>query len=144
MPTKEPADDRGVRVVGEIVFEFQEHEDGNWYSKIRPNIISTDIREIYKLGLICAVLQDTCKKKLGAIDTLIKTKQEITKIHNELVEEKQNAGSTDNAPVRNNTDDGIDIGGNDLSCPVVGDSKGHTKTKVVPDTEKYQTKLKGF
>lgn len=144
MSDETKADDIGRRVVGEIIFEFSEHEDGNWYSEIKPKILSTDIREIYKLGLICAVLQATCKEKLGYIDTLIKTKQEITKIHNELVEEKQNVRSTRNAPARSTDNDGINIGSNDLTGSTVANAHGSATTKVVPDTEKYQTKLKGF
>ena len=76
------------RLVGVIEFEFTEDTEGFWHSEVIPRFETNDIREIYKLGLIVAVLQDTCSKKLGYIDSLIKIKEEVLKVHNELVAEK--------------------------------------------------------
>ena len=76
------------RRVGVIEFEFTEDTEGFWHSEVTPRFETDDIREIYKLGLIVAVLQDTCSKKLGYIDSLIKIKAEVLKVHNELVAEK--------------------------------------------------------
>jgi len=69
---------------GKIVFEFLEDPEGSWYSKVEPVILpASDVRDTYKLALIVAVLQDTCKKKLDVIDSLIKEKSEIEALQKE-------------------------------------------------------------
>jgi hypothetical protein len=78
-------------VRGEIVLVFTEKEDGNWYSELRPKFVPTDIRDMYKLGLICASVQDHLKKNMAFMDTMIKTKAAVREIHNELVAEKKQA-----------------------------------------------------
>ena len=83
-------DHRPIRVIGTIEFEFSEHENGHWYSAIVPKIKSTVLRDIYKMALIVAVLQDTCKKKLDAIDRMIMNNKEIAEYHNMMLEEKKN------------------------------------------------------
>ena len=66
----------GLVMKGKVVFEFLEAPDGSWLSKITPVMLpAADIRDTYKLALIIAVLQDTCKKKLDVVDRLIKEKQ---------------------------------------------------------------------
>ena len=86
--TEDKTDIKEPRLVGVIEFAFTEDTEGFWHSEVTPQIETEDIREIYKLGLIVAVLQDTCQKKLGYIDAIIKTKAEVLKVHNELVAEK--------------------------------------------------------
>lgn len=66
----------GLVMKGKVVFEFLESPDGSWFSKITPVMLpAADIRDTYKLALIIAVLQDTCRKKLNVVDRLIKEKQ---------------------------------------------------------------------
>ena len=77
------------RVIGTVSFEFTEHDDGIWYSEIRPDINTTVVREVYKMALIVAVLQDTCKTKMDMIYRLIANNQEIAEYHNQMVEEKK-------------------------------------------------------
>jgi hypothetical protein len=79
------------RRVGKITFEFQKLMHGTWFSIVsEPRMYTSDIRSIYKMALITAVLQDTCKNKLGAIDRMIMNNQEIAEYHNMMVEEKKN------------------------------------------------------
>lgn len=78
-------------LVGVVVLHFLEDDEGMWYSELQEldqEKCRDDLRTVYKLALISAVLQDTLKTKLPAMDAIIKTNQEITKIHNELVEQK--------------------------------------------------------
>lgn len=77
--------------VGSITFDFLETSDGQWYSEVMPPRLKTsNIRSIYKMAMIVAVLQDTCKNKLNAIDRMILNNAEITEYHNAMVEEKKN------------------------------------------------------
>jgi hypothetical protein len=76
-------------VRGEVTLVFTEKEDGNWYSELRPKFVPTDIRDMYKLGLICASVQDHLQKNMAFMDTMIKTKAAVREIHNELVAEKE-------------------------------------------------------
>ena len=86
-------DPRPIRVVGEITIEFSEHEDGKWHSKITTPKLSTSVlRDIYKMALVVAVLQDTCVKKLDAIDRMITNNKEIAEYHNHMLAEKKNTG----------------------------------------------------
>ena len=79
--------------VGSITFDFLETSDSQWYSEVMPPRLKTsDIRSIYKMALIVAVLQDTCKNKLSAIDRMIMNNAEIAEYHNSIVEEKKNTG----------------------------------------------------
>lgn len=65
-------------VKGKVVFEFLESPDGSWFSKVTPVMLpAADIRDTYKLALIIAVLQDTCKKKLEIVDRLIKERSDL-------------------------------------------------------------------
>jgi len=82
------ADEKEGRVLANVTFKFIEMGENDWVSVLEPEIITDDLREVYKLSLICAVLQQTCKEKMTFMDQYIKTKQEIIKIHNELVSEK--------------------------------------------------------
>jgi hypothetical protein len=83
------ADDKiNPEVRGEITLLITEKEDGNWYSELKPKILCTEPRDMYKLALICASVQDHVQKNMAFMDTLIKTNEEVRKIHNELVEEK--------------------------------------------------------
>lgn len=77
------------RVVGKIVLEFTENTDGNWYCKVVPVMLALDIRDKYKLALVTADLQVHVNKTLGFVDTIIKTKAEVIKIHNDLVANKE-------------------------------------------------------
>ena len=88
---------RESRLVGTVTFEFEEQDDGQWYSIVVPKMMTTIIREVYKLALIVAVLQDTCKTKLAGIDRMIMNNKEIAEYHNMMVEEKKNkpAGGVD-------------------------------------------------
>jgi hypothetical protein len=91
-------DARPGRHIGSITFDFLQTSDGQWYSEVMPPKLKTsEIRAIYKMALIVAVLQDTCKNKLGAIDQMILNNKEIAEYHNMMVEEKKNKppGSVD-------------------------------------------------
>jgi len=71
-------------VKGKVVFEFLESPDGSWFSKVTPVMLpAADIRDTYKLALIIAVLQDTCKKKLEIVDKLIKEKSYLEEMERE-------------------------------------------------------------
>lgn len=79
------------RRVGKITFEFQELKSGTWISIVsEPKLHTSDIRSLYKMALITAVLQDTCKNKLANIDRMIMNNKEILEYHNMMVEEKKN------------------------------------------------------
>ena len=68
------SDEAKDRLIGQIIFEFTEDADGDWYSEISPEFKTEDLKEIYKLALITAVLQDTCKRRLAALDHLMRVK----------------------------------------------------------------------
>jgi len=71
-------------VKGKVVFEFLESPDGSWFSKVTPVMLpAADIRDTYKLALIIAVLQDTCRKKLEVVDRLIKEKSILEEMEQE-------------------------------------------------------------
>jgi hypothetical protein len=71
-------------VKGKVVFEFLESPDGSWFSKVTPVMLpAADIRDTYKLALIIAVLQDTCRKKLEVVDRLIKEKAILEEMEKE-------------------------------------------------------------
>ena len=77
--------------VGSTTFDFLEDSNGQWYSEVMPPRLKTSIvRSVYKMALIVAVLQDTCKNKLDAIDRMIMNNAEIAEYHNMMVEEKRN------------------------------------------------------
>jgi len=79
------------KLVGEVVLHFLEDDEGTWYSELQEldqEKCRGDLRSVYKLALITAVIQDTISKKLPAMDAIIKTNQEIQKIHNEMVAQK--------------------------------------------------------
>lgn len=84
-------DHRPIRVIGTVVFEFAEDENGTWHGTVSPDskVKSTVHRDIYKMALITAVLIDTCNKKLDAIDRMIMNNEEIKEYHNTMVAEKQ-------------------------------------------------------
>ena len=74
----------GMTLKGKVVFEFLEDPEGSWFSKVTPVVLPVaDVRDTYKLALMVAVLQDTCKKKLDIVDRLIKEKAEIEKLQEE-------------------------------------------------------------
>ena len=74
----------GLVMKGKVVFEFLEAPDGSWLSKITPVMLpAADIRDTYKLALIIAVLQDTCKKKLDVVDRLIKERSILEEMEQE-------------------------------------------------------------
>ena len=84
-------DHRPAYHVGSITFDFLQTADGQWYSEVMPPRLKTsNLRSVYKMALIVAVLQDTCQKKLGAIDQMIMNNEEIREHHNMMVEEKKN------------------------------------------------------
>jgi hypothetical protein len=83
------ADEKEPILKGKVTFEFTEREDGNWYSEIKPIVLCTEPRDVYKLALITASLQDHCQKNMAFMDAMIMTKAEVRKIHNEIVEEKK-------------------------------------------------------
>jgi hypothetical protein len=109
------AEDINPAIRGEVTLLITEKEDGNWYSELKPKILCTEPRDMYKLALICASVQDHVSKNLAFIDTLIKTNEEVRKIHNELVEERGGKNQTHKA--------------------------WQQAEDATPDTEKYQTKL---
>ena len=79
------------KLVGVVELHFLEDDEGTWYSELQEldkEKCLGDLRSIYKLALISAVIQDTLRTKLPAMDALIKTNKEIQQIHNELSEEK--------------------------------------------------------
>jgi hypothetical protein len=69
--------DDGDRVIGEITFTFLENDMG-WYTRLTPVLTTTVQRDIYKMALVVAVLGDTCKRKLDAIDRLVMNNEEIS------------------------------------------------------------------
>lgn len=75
-------------LMGEIMLRITEDDDGYWYSELVPNILAREPRDVYKLALICASVQDHIKKNMTFMDAMIKTKEEVRKIHNDLVAEK--------------------------------------------------------
>jgi len=113
------------KLVGIVELHFLEDDEGTWYSELKEldqEKCQGDLRSVYKLALIMAVVQDTLKNKLPAMDAIIKTNQEIQEIHNELIKEKGHSPSKGNVEV----------------------NKDHNQTHKawqVPDTERYQTKL---
>jgi len=111
-----PAIDPSVRGIIKLI--ITEKEDGCWYSELEPNILAVQPRDIYKLALLCASIQDHIQKNMTFMDTIIKTNEEVRKIHNELVEEKGGKNQTHKAW-----------------------QKAMPKGKVTPDTVKYQTQL---
>jgi hypothetical protein len=77
------------RVIGEITFKFIDGGNG-WFTKIVPLVKSGVVRDIYKMAMVVAVLGDTCKRKLDAIDRMIMNNEEI-KLYQEIqAQEKAN------------------------------------------------------
>ena len=70
-------------VVGEIKFVFLIDEHGRWFTKLEPLVKSGVVRDIYKMAMVVAVLGDTCKRKLDAIDRMIMNNKEIS-LYNEI------------------------------------------------------------
>ena len=100
--------------VGQVTLHFLEDSEGTWYSlmeELDESKCRGDLRTVYKMALLMASVQATLQDRMTAIDAIIKSEQELQKIHNELVEEKHG-----------------------------GKNRTH-KAWQVPDTEKYQTKL---
>ena len=107
-------DKHTTRVVGKLVITFTELEDGLlWGADVQPHMLTGEVRDNYKLALITADMMAHLKKSLGFIDTILKTKAEMIKMHNEMMASKE---ITDAAYEK------------------------HTGQKV-SDVEKYQTKL---
>ena len=66
------------RVIGKITFKFMENsKQAGWFTKIVPHVKTGIVRDIYKMALIVAVLSDTCKRKLDAIDRMVMNNEEI-------------------------------------------------------------------
>lgn len=82
---------------GKITLVITEKEDGNWYSELVPDILCTEQRDIIKLALICASVQDHMAKNLGFMDTIIKTKEVLREIQDELTEERGGKNRTHKA-----------------------------------------------
>lgn len=77
--------------VGSVTLNFLESEDGSWHSELEELDKAKcrgDLRTVYKLALCMAVVQDTLKHKMIAMDTIIKTNQELQAIQKELDAEK--------------------------------------------------------
>jgi hypothetical protein len=129
--------------VGEVVLHFLEDDEGTWYSELQEldeKKCQGDLRTIYKLALISAVLQDTLRTKLPAMDALIKTNQEIQKIHNELVAEKnQTHKAWQQAMPAGDGDEGGYAAQPTTDMKLCSACANNPCT--CPDTEKFQTKL---
>lgn len=81
---------------GRVILEVHVTEDGRWQARLIPDLLpdaNKHPRDTYKLALLCADTQAHVNKTLEFIDTIIQTKEEVRKIHNELVEEKMTPGT---------------------------------------------------
>ena len=84
-----PVLDNGMKKVGEVTVHFYEDDVKNWYSVLqdldrRKN--RGDLKTIYKLALCMAVVQDTLKNRMGAMDAMLRTNEEMVKIKEELAD----------------------------------------------------------
>jgi hypothetical protein len=73
--------------VGEVVLHFLEDSTGTWVSRLEeldPKKCRGDMKTVYKLALCMAVVQDTLKKRMGAMDAILRTNEEMLKIKAEL------------------------------------------------------------
>lgn len=78
------------RVVGKLVLTFRELEDGiTWTVDLNPVMLTKGARDNYKLALITAAVMDNLKKTLGYIDTIMHSKADIDRMHNEMMESTQ-------------------------------------------------------
>ena len=75
--------------VGEVVLHFLEDSTGTWYSRLEeldPKKCREDPKTVYKLALCMAVVQDTLRKRMGAMDAILRTNEEMLRIKDELDE----------------------------------------------------------
>jgi hypothetical protein len=84
-------DDSEFDHIAEVVIHFLEDETGTWHSRVEPlneQKCRGDLRTVYKLALCMAVVQDTLKKRMGAMDAILRTNEEIQKIQAELTDDR--------------------------------------------------------
>ena len=85
-------DKHTTRVVGKLVITFTELEDGLlWGADVQPHMLTGVVRDNYKLALITADMMAHLKKSLGFIDTILHTKADMDRMHNEMMTEKEHA-----------------------------------------------------
>jgi hypothetical protein len=80
--------------VGEVVLHFLEDSTGTWISRLEeldPKKCRGDMKTVYKLALCMAVVQDTLKQRMGAMDAILRTNEEMLRIKNELDDSKPTA-----------------------------------------------------
>jgi hypothetical protein len=86
---RNPWSDSEFAHVGEVVLHFLEDTTGTWYSRLEEldqMKCRGDLKTVYKLALCMAVVQDTLKKRMGAMDAILRTNEEMLRIKNELDE----------------------------------------------------------
>ena len=77
----------GLARVGEVTLHFYEDDTGVWYSYLQEldkRKCRGDLHTVYKLALCMAVVQDTLKQRMGAMDAILRTNAEMKKIKAEL------------------------------------------------------------